>query len=883
MKPGLSRRRVEGTRDAAIEQLESRLLLSVAPASPIHRALPPQPPAPPVNTPKAHGTPKPTHPHPGHPPPPPPPPPPDTGPTATIHASDITSPTAPATITVTYAGKVALESSSIAVGNISVSGPDGILEVSSAQAGAASGSSLAATYTIAAPQGGWASSDDGTYNVALNANQVFDTKSVAANSASGSFTVNIPSFTTTTGPTDPTFAGGSTVNAGFVSEAILSQSNGKVLVVGYEGDPTKGQEQGVIEELRSNGAPATGFGKNGMIVTPAGQAYYAAAMPDANHFIVAGSSAGNFVLREYNVSGTPVNSFGTNGTVITDFGTATDAARALAISPDGTIVAAGDSGENFAFARYLPDGQLDPNFAQAGRQLFSLGGGNNGLAALAIQSDGRVVATGTEGSKVIAVRLTSSGEADGTFGNGGMTAVGSLAVRTDLGEPDHTEGLALTADGGILVANRTPSGHFGLVRLNSDGSVDGSFGAGGLATADFGGDDDADSIIVQSTGPVIVIGTTLKSGTAQTAVAAFDPSGAPINSFGNKGLLTLPSGIPGSVAAQTTSGTMATRALHIGDIILRAFGTVTADGRVIIGTTNQAVAATTSSTLRRLIVPGALLSGPSTGTLLGSFGIVDGRTKKLNVTINGANVTLSLLGGTAAASQDGNALDLTVDDAGRGVSLAVNSGGAAVTLGNVTVSGTVRSLSARNCDLSGTLHVTGSIGRLLIHDLGGSIYSGASIASALVNNLSGTAFAVEAIGRLKAADLTGTIASGSGVIGSIFAASMEKAMILSGANFGDDGHLGGVDPDTFGPGSIGSIRVSGNITASFIGAGVDPVDSVFGNSDDKAAGTGPSVIRSVVAASADSSTHFEATAFSRVKIGQTIDPASDSRFRILSE
>jgi hypothetical protein len=268
---------------------------------------------------------------------------------------------------------------------------------------------------------------------------------------------------------------------------------------------------------------------------------------------------------------------------------------------------------------------------------------------------------------------------------------------------------------------------------------------------------------------------------------------------------------------------------------------------------------------------------------LGTFGFVDGRIKKLAVTINGTPVTLSLLGGTATASQDGNALDLTVNDAGRGGALAVNSGGAAVTLGNVTVSGTLRSLAAPSCDLTGTLHVTGAIGRLLVHNLSGSVYSGASIAGVFANNLAGTVFAVEAIGRVKAADLTSTIASGSGVIGAIFAASMENAMILSGANFGDDGHLGGVDPDTFGPGSIGSIRVTGAIASSFIGAGVDPVDSVFGNGDDKAAGTGASTIRFIVAGSADNDTHFEATTFSRVVIGQTVDPTSDPRFGILGQ
>src|SRR5260370_23316407 len=119
---------------------------------------------------------------------------------------------------------------------------------------------------------------------------------------------------------------------------------------------------------------------------------------------------------------------------------------------------------------------------------------------------------------------------------------------------------------------RPASEIFGVVRLTSTGAVDATFGAGALATASFGGTDDADSIILQPTGEIIVIGTTLQNGTAQTAVAAFDSNGQPLTSFGNGGLVTLPGGLSPS-----------SRELHIGDIVFRAFGSRTNDGRVVIG------------------------------------------------------------------------------------------------------------------------------------------------------------------------------------------------------------------------------------------------------------------------------------------------------------
>ncbi|HEY8749596.1 MAG TPA: hypothetical protein VIM11_16555, partial [Tepidisphaeraceae bacterium] len=705
--------------------------------------------------------------------------------------------------------------------------------------------------------------------------------------ALGSFSVNVPAAPTVSSPQDPTFAGGSTVSAAFVTEAILTAANGKTLVIGHRGNVANSQSQGVIEQLNADGSLDTSFGSHGQILTTlaANEQYFAGAWQDAKHFVVAGASKGDFVVRRYSLTGTLDTTFGTKGTATADFGSASDVARAIAIASGGNIIVGGDSGGNFAFARFLPGGQLDNNFAQSGRQLFGLGQGNNGLGAIALQGDGKIVAAGAEGSSVVVVRLTESGEADGAFGASGMATVASLSARTDLGEPDRSEGLAIASNGDILVANRTTGGNFGLARLNPNGTVNVNFGVKGLVTADFGGDDDADSIVVQNRGQILVVGTSLQSSGAKTAVAAFDSTGSPITSFGTQGLLTLDSGI--SATGLGTIGGITPKSLHVGDIVLKAFGTVTADGRVVIGTTNQAVAATTSSTLRRLLVPGADAAAGGSGTLLGSFGLVDGHGQKLTATVAGAHVTFSLTGGTANAYLDGTQVRVTVNDAGKGVALAITSTGGRVALGDVSVSGTLRSMSARTSDLLGDLHVTGSAGAITIGDVTGNIFSGASIASISAGNLKGTVYATDALGRAKLADVNGTIASGSGVIGRLFVASLNNARILSGANLGDDGLIGGTGAgqDAFHPGSIGSLRVSNTITSSFVGAGVDPVDSTFGNSDDKAATASPStpsVIKVLSATAADAASRFEAGAFGQVIIGKKTDPQTDSRFRLLA-
>ncbi|HXE52682.1 MAG TPA: hypothetical protein VN541_06680, partial [Tepidisphaeraceae bacterium] len=107
--------------------------------------------------------------------------------------------------------------------------------------------------------------------------------------------------------------------------------------------------------------------------------------------------------------------------------------------------------------------------------------------------------------------------------------------------------------------------------------------------------------------------------------------------------------------------------------------------------------------------------------------------------------------------------------------------------------------------------------------------------------------------------------------------------LLSGANLGDDGAVGGTGTaqDHYGAGAIGTIKVTGGITSSFIGAGVDPVDTTFGNNNDRVIGGAASAIRSLTAKTADQSSTFEAGAFGKVRLPKTVSVFQDSRFKVL--
>lgn len=352
-------------------------------------------------------------------------------------------------------------------------------------------------------------------------------------------------------PIDTSFGTGGAVKLPFVAEAQSPESDGSLVIAGHMGDPSANAEQAVCEILNADGSPNTGFGTGGMVTTPAGtNASFLATLPLSDGSVICvgqiGSSA--FAAKAL-ANGTLDPTFGSGGAATPALG-AGSALYSIVAGPNGTVYVAGVAGGGLpVVARLTAAGALDPTFGTGGFTTINTGTTGNAIGGLVVQSDGKIVAVGAAGSGVDVFRLNADGTADATFGTAGVAVVPGLATaQVANNAPDVTEGLALQADGGILVANTTTAGDFGLVRLNDDGTPDDTFGNSGtgLVTTDFGGLDDADSVLVDPhTHQILVTGTTdAGSGTLQVAVAAYLPDGTLDPTFGNgTGMTTVPTNV----------------------------------------------------------------------------------------------------------------------------------------------------------------------------------------------------------------------------------------------------------------------------------------------------------------------------------------------------
>lgn len=282
-----------------------------------------------------------------------------------------------------------------------------------------------------------------------------------------------------------------------------------------------------------------------------GNVGYAVAIQGDGKIVVAGHTVSgtgsiDFAVARLNPDGTLDNSFNFDGKVTTDFNNSTDVPKAITIQSDGKILVAGftySGTTSFALARYNTDGSLDNSFG-AGGLIFTSITGDDEARAVAVQEDGRIIlagmahATGSYSDFVI-VRYMPDGSFDNSFGTGGK-------ILTDfLGYHDEAYGVAVQSDGKITVVGASSDGNptgadFALVRYNSNGSFDSSFGVDGKVRTDFdGGIDVANSVVIQPDGKIILGGyaNTLSYG-YDFALARYDSNGTLDNSFNLNGKVT---------------------------------------------------------------------------------------------------------------------------------------------------------------------------------------------------------------------------------------------------------------------------------------------------------------------------------------------------------
>jgi len=321
---------------------------------------------------------------------------------------------------------------------------------------------------------------------------------------------------------------------------------------------------------RDQGFGQTDTGLEPVVFGPADDFGWALAQGAQGKLLIGGRSYVTdhfeFAAARLDADGTPDPSFGTGGQSLVrvnhDFG------YAIAVQPDGKILLGGDTWnfgrrDDWAYVRLEPTGALDATFGTAGQVLMDFGNAFDTGRAMAVQPDGKIVIVGTAsydttGSDFAVVRLEPTGALDATFGSAGQT-------RTDFeGGADHSayyhRGMSLLGDGRILVAGAATTGSglldFALVRYQSDGTLDPSFGIDGRVTTDFAGEaDEAASMTVLTDGSILLAGFATVAGQKVPALARYDADGNLDPGFGTAGMLTLPMASEAAIVATATTAT----------------------------------------------------------------------------------------------------------------------------------------------------------------------------------------------------------------------------------------------------------------------------------------------------------------------------------------
>jgi uncharacterized delta-60 repeat protein len=424
----------------------------------------------------------------------------------------------------------------------------------------------------------------------------------------------------TDGRLDQTFGfnGSNTAVFGFLGaqvSAIAIRPNGQIVVAGLASDPTPppnsfGLQDFAVEQFNPDGTQDLRFGFDGVVGTRIPNLNLDAtglAIQHSGDVVVVGfttnsSFTNGFAMARYTPDGNLDSTFGTNGIVTTFFPNA--GASAVALTPGGNIVVTGGivvdpvTGHNdFGVAEYLghppappeppprdepppipppvyptsalpqappqprpgPFGKLDSDFGTGG---VVTSGPNLPVflaAGIATQTDGKIVAVGDDSNTfgLVVVRYNPDGSLDQNFGSGGV-------VNTVVGNGDFYGSVVIQEDGKIVVAAQetdpvTLQDNILVVRYNRDGSLDQSFGSGGIVITTLPNGQNffmgsstgfgplpGNAVTLTEDGRIVVVGTasiTTPGGPQDNGlvIAEYDRHGNLVPGFGSGGLVIAPS------------------------------------------------------------------------------------------------------------------------------------------------------------------------------------------------------------------------------------------------------------------------------------------------------------------------------------------------------
>lgn len=313
-----------------------------------------------------------------------------------------------------------------------------------------------------------------------------------------------------------------TLPSGFYARGLAILQDGKIVIAGSDESNTFN-----VVRYNSDGSLDTTFNGTGIGVSGGtGMPFSVVAYPDGSLILAGEDLSTSFKLVKYKADGTLDITFGVAGIVIGPVGLGVDSVLQL----DGKIIVGGSNNLGGSLlVRYNTLGVVDT--------LFSLGP-SGFIESVKVQRDGKVVVAGTNGSgNIQVVRYNAIGTLDITFGTLGIVT-GPAGVAT---------GLVIQPDGRLVVGgyNLNASPNMLLIRYNTNGSLDGTFGTAGVVTgpADF----KAHGITLQSDGYIVVAGT----GNSGIKLTRYNATGNLDTSFGIGGTVSDPLGDIFNVGLQT--------------------------------------------------------------------------------------------------------------------------------------------------------------------------------------------------------------------------------------------------------------------------------------------------------------------------------------------
>ena len=240
--------------------------------------------------------------------------------------------------------------------------------------------------------------------------------------------------------------------------------------------------------------------------------------------------------------------FSNDGLIITAFTETSDDGFGVCVKPDGKIVVCGKSytsvedNYDFALAQYHIDGSLDNSFGGDGKVVMAIGGDVDEAYDIAVQSDGKVIATGiTKGDDlsidIVSARYNLDGSLDTGFGDGG------LVIHNFNAEPAYSQSIVVLPDDKILIAGYiTELGFrsFTVIKYNSDGSLDETFGTDGISILPYEANNSSNfiDIAVQADGKIVAAGSVNAGDDWDFSVLRLNADGEFDETFSSDGIQT---------------------------------------------------------------------------------------------------------------------------------------------------------------------------------------------------------------------------------------------------------------------------------------------------------------------------------------------------------